>query len=109
MRRFRFQVLLLALSLLFTLAACKPVGEEPSNAPSEAASEPATPSAEPAPRPTQEPSGGITDVEPGPDTRIAVLSGPTGVGAAKLLDNIDNNPAALRRSGYSYTIANDNS
>ena len=25
MRRFRFQVLLLALSLLFTLAACKPV------------------------------------------------------------------------------------
>lgn len=109
MRHMKLPALLLALSLLFTLAACRPAAEEPSGAPSEAASEPAPPSQEPGPQPTQEPSGGITDVEPGPGTRIAVLSGPTGVGAARLLDNIDNNPAALHRSGYSYTIASDNS
>lgn len=111
MRHMKFPALLLALSLLFTLCACKPAAEEPSGAPSQEAS--ASPSQEPAPQPTQEPSvepsSEITDVEPGPGTRIAVLSGPTGVGAAKLLDNIDNNPAALQRSGYSYTIANDNS
>ena len=102
--------LTLAFALLFsTLAACKPAAENPSDQPSEAASEPAAPSAEPDPQPTQEPSGGITDVEPGPGTRIAVLSGPTGVGAAKLLDNIDNNPAALHRSGYTYNIYTDNS
>lgn len=109
MRHMKLPALLLALSLLFTLAACRPAAEEPSGAPSEAAAEPAPPSQEPGPQPTQEPSGGITDVEPGPGTRIAVLSGPTGVGAARLLDNIDNNPAALHRSGYSYTIASDNS
>lgn len=109
MRHMKLPALLLALSLLFTLAACRPAAEEPSGAPSEAASEPAPPSQEPGPQPTQEPSGGITDVEPGPGTRIAVLSGPTGVGAARLLDNIDNNPAALHVSGYSYTIASDNS
>ena len=109
MRHMKLPALLLALSLLFTLAACRPAAEEPSGVPSEAASEPAPPSQEPGPQPTQEPSGGITDVEPGPGTRIAVLSGPTGVGAARLLDNIDNNPAALHRSGYSYTIASDNS
>ena len=109
MRHMKLPALLLALSLLFTLAACRPAAEEPSGVPSEAASEPAPPSQEPGPQPTQEPSGGITDVEPGPGTRIAVLSGPTGVGAARLLDNIDNNPAALHRSGYSYPIASDNS
>ena len=109
MRHMKLPALLLALSLLFTLAACRPAVEEPSGVPSEAAAEPAPPSQEPGPQPTQEPSGGITDVEPGPGTRIAVLSGPTGVGAARLLDNIDNNPAALHRSGYSYTIASDNS
>ncbi len=109
MRYIRFPALLLALSLLLTLAACKPAGEEPSGAPSEAATEPAAPNSEPDPQPTQEPSATPDCVEPGPGTRIAVLAGPTGVGAAKLLDSIDNNPAALQRSGYSYTIANDNS
>ena len=110
MKRMKLLALTLAFALLFsTLAACKPAAENPSDQPSEAASEPAAPSAEPDPQPTQEPSGGITDVEPGPGTRIAVLSGPTGVGAAKLLDNIDNNPAALHRSGYTYNIYTDNS
>ena len=100
---------LLAAVLLFALTACKPAAEEPSNAPSEEASEPAAPSREPDPQPSQEPSASPDCVEPGPGTRIAVLSGPTGVGAAKLLDNIDNNPAALRRSGCTYAIETDNS
>ena len=105
MKHVKFPALVLALTLLFTLAACKPAAADPTAPPTQA------PSSEPAPtqEPSVEPTGEITDVEPGPGTRIAVLSGPTGVGAAKLLDNIDNNPAALQRSGYSYTIASDNS
>ena len=106
MRHMKFQALLLALSLLFSLAACKPAAADPSEAPSEPAAPSAEPTVEPTQEPSAEPSGGITGVEPGPGMRIAVLSGPTGVGAAKLLDNIDNNPAALHGSGY---IANDNS
>ncbi len=109
MRHMKFQALLLALSLLFSLAACKPAAADPSEAPSEPAAPSAEPTVEPTQEPSAEPSGGITGVEPGPGMRIAVLSGPTGVGAAKLLDNIDNNPAALHGSGYSYAIANDNS
>ena len=113
MRYKRLSAALLAAVLLFALPACRPAAADPTAAPSEAASEPAAPSAEPSARPAQEPSAqptqDITDVEPGSGMRIAVLSGPTGVGAAKLLDNIDNNPAAIHRSGYSYTIASDNS
>ena len=107
MRHMKFQAFLLALSLLFALAACKPAAADPSEAPSEPAAPSAEPTVEPTQEPSAEPSGGITGVEPGPGMRIAVLSGPTGVGAAKLLDNIDNNPAALH--GNSYAIANDNS
>lgn len=40
--------------------------------------------------------------------RLAVLSGPTGVGAAKLLDNVNNHGTA-NHMGYDYTIASDNS
>ena len=99
MRHMKFQAFLLALSLLFALAACKPAAADPSEAPSEPAAPSAEPTVEPTQEPSAEPSGGITGVEPGPGMRIAVLSGPTGVGAAKLLDNIDNNPAALHGSG----------
>lgn len=108
MKKVESTALLLAVALLFTLCACKPAAE-PSGDPSGAVSDSVPPSHEPSAESSGEPSHEITDIEPGSGTRIAVLSGPTGVGAAKLLDNIDNSPAALRRSGYSYTIASDNS
>ena len=94
MRHVKPTALLLAVSLLFALAACGPAADEPSDVPSQAAQS-AAPSQEPSAAPTESP--GLADDET-PDVRIAVLSGPTGVGAAKLLDSIDNNPAALQRS-----------
>lgn len=97
---------LLAAALLFTLCACKPAAENPSGAPSEAGAASEEPSQEPSAE-SSETAGPAGDM--GPGVRLAVLSGPTGVGAAKLLDNIDNNGAALQGSGYTYAIANDNS
>ena len=97
---------LLAAALLFTLCACKPAAENPSGAPSEAGVASEEPSQEPSAE-SSETAGPAGDM--GPGVRLAVLSGPTGVGAAKLLDNIDNNGAALQGSGYTYAIANDNS
>lgn len=105
MRHVKPTALLLAVSLLFALAACGPAADEPSDVPSQAAQS-AAPSQEPSAAPTESP--GLADDET-PDVRIAVLSGPTGVGAAKLLDSIDNDPAALHMSGYSYGIYTDNS
>lgn len=103
MRRVKLPALLLALSLLFTLTACKPGAADPSGEPSQESS--AAPSLEPAPQPTETPS--LADDEE-PDIRLAVLSGPTGVGAAKLLDDVNNHSTA-NHAGYAYTIANDNS
>jgi len=98
---------LLAFTLLLTLCACQPSAESPSGSPSEGASQDLS-SQEPSAGPS-EPAETSDSVEPDGGIRLAVLSGPTGVGAAKLLDHIDNDPAALQGSGYSYTIANDNS
>lgn len=103
MRRVKFPALLLALSLLFTLTACKPAAADPSGEPSQESS--AAPSQEPNPQPTGTP--GLADDEE-PDIRLAVLSGPTGVGAAKLLDNVNSHSTA-NHAGYAYTIASDNS
>ena len=103
MRRMKSPALLLALSLLFTLCACKPAAENPSQAPSEQATASAAPSGEP----SAEVSPSLADDET-PDVRFAVLSGPTGVGAAKLLDNV-NSHSADNHAGYAYTIAADNS
>ena len=100
MRSKKLPALLLAFALLFTLPACRPAGEEPSESPS-----PAADSAAPSLAPSQSPS--LADDET-PDIRFAVLSGPTGVGAAKLLDNVDRNNTA-NHAGYAYTIAADNS
>lgn len=100
MRSKKLPALLLAFALLFTLPACRPAGEEPSESPS-----PAADSAAPSLAPSQSPS--LADDET-PDIRFAVLSGPTGVGAAKLLDNVDNHSTA-NHAGYAYTIASDNS
>lgn len=102
MRYVKLPSLLLACALLFSLAACKPAAEPAASPTLEAA---APPTQEPTAGPAETPSP-ADDGQPG--VRLAVLSGPTGVGAAKLLDNIDHNPAALHESGYSYIIANDN-
>ena len=105
MRHVRPSALALALLLLFSLTACKPAADQPSAAPSQAAASPAPSSQEPSQAPSQSPS--LADDET-PDIRFAVLSGPTGVGAAKLLDNVDNHNH-LNHAGYAYTIAADNS
>ena len=108
----RLTAALLAALLLFALPACKPSAADSTAAPSEAASESVSPSAEipvqPTAEPTQEPSS-----EPSEDPfdgliRLAVLNGPTGVGAAKLLNHIDNNDAYLSYSHYRYDIYTDN-
>lgn len=109
MRQMRSLALFLAIALLLPLPACKPAAGGPSPAPSQNASQPLPASEAPSQEPSSEPSETPDCVEPGPGARIAVLSGPTGVGAAKLLDDIDHNPAALQRSGYSYGIYTDNS
>lgn len=97
----------LALALLLGLTACKPAASEPSAAPSEGASDPAA-TPEPSVQPSEEAAGMRPGDEPDVNIRLAVLSGPTGVGAAKLLDSADNDPASLHAS-YTYTIASDNS
>lgn len=103
MRHVKFPAFLLALSLLFTLTACKPGAADPSGQPSQEAPASAVPSQ----KPSAEASPSLADDEE-PDIRLAVLSGPTGVGAAKLLDNVNNHSTA-NHAGYAYTIANDNS
>ena len=98
MKYAKLAVLLPAFALLFTLAACNPEADGPTGGPSQEASAGLLPSGE---EPIETPDGQ-------PDIRLAVLSGPTGVGAAKLLDSADNNPGALRAS-YAYDIYSDNS
>ena len=106
MRHVRPSALALALLLLFSLTACKPAADQPSAAPSQAAASPAPSSQEPSQAPSQSPS--LADDET-PDIRFAVLSGPTGVGAAKLLDHIDHNDIYLSYDNFRYNIYNDNS
>ena len=114
MKYYKLSALLLAVVLMFSLAACETGANTPTDQPSQesASTVPPTQEATAAVSPTQEPSAGPTetpsDVEPG-EIRLAVLSGPTGVGAAKLLDNIDNSPASLSYGAYSYAIYTDNS
>ncbi|HJH61788.1 MAG TPA: ABC transporter substrate-binding protein [Firmicutes bacterium] len=77
--------LLLALALGFTLAACSPSGAQPSA--------------------SSAPSAQSTVGQARDTVRLAVLSGPTGVGAAKL---IADSQAGDTANDYVYTIANDN-
>ena len=115
--RYKKLALLLALALLFALPACKPAAADPSGSPSAAASDPVVPSVEPTTGPTQtpseEPDAQPSDV-PSKDPfdgliRMGFLNGPTGVGAAKLLDHIDHNDIYLSYDNFRYNIYNDNS
>ncbi len=102
MRHCRIPALLLALTMVFALTACRGAGTEESQQPTEPAQsvQPTETSTEPAETPDA--------AEPGSAVRLAVLSGPTGIGAARLLNAVDNDPASLG-TVYQYTIANDNS
>lgn len=98
MKHKKLLAMLLALSMAFALTACKKSTEEPSVSPSDSVTE----SAEPSETPSAEPSAPAM----GEDVRLAVLSGPTGIGAAKLLSDSD---ADATVNHYDYTIAADNS
>ena len=104
MKYYKLSALLLAITLLFSLAACKPGLDAPTDGPAEEVTA-TVPSTE---EPSDEPVVTPDRMEPHVPVQVAVLSGPTGVGAAKLLDRVDNNPASLRIS-YEYTIYTDNS
>ena len=104
MKYYKLTALLPAFALLFTLAACKPAADAPTDGPSAEVTDTVPPTDAPSAGPVETPDC----VEPG-EIRLAVLSGPTGVGAAKLLDNIDNDPASLSYGAYDYTICTDNS
>ena len=106
MKYYKLSTLLLAITLLFFLAACELGVNDPTQEPTATVSVP--PTAEPSEKPSAGPVETPSDVEPG-EIRLAVLSGPTGVGAAKLLDSIDNNPASLSYGNYRYTVYTDNS
>ena len=93
----RIIALLLCLALGMSLAACAPkeTGEQESPSPEVSPSE--TVSAEPEP----------SDAEPAQleTVRFAVLSGPTGVGAVKLMSDAENGETV---GTYDVTIAADN-
>ena len=118
MKNRKFVALLLAFAMVLCLCACGTVDEPPTDDPGQNTQQPTTPpvesdtppadespSAEPTGEPTEEPS--VTPSEPVEDgaVRLAVLSGPTGIGAAKLLSDAD---AGNTLNVYDYTIATDN-
>ena len=108
MKKLRLPALLLALILLFSLTACT---QEEATDPTSTPEITEAPTQEPSAAPTQEPEESEAPDSTDPDSlvRLAVLSGPTGVGAAKLLDYVDNGPLDSLHTRYEYTISNDNS
>lgn len=117
MRRKKSGALLLALALIFCLAACgtpaadsgpaagsgTPESPSPSQPETPALSE--SPSESPSPAESEPPAESPSEAPAEGEVRLAFLNGPTGIGAAKLLDDIDS--GAL--TGYTYEVASDNS
>lgn len=93
MKTRKLTALLLSLAMAFALAACTPSQQDPSADPTQSSTQSTQPSVEP------------TATQEGGTVRLAVLSGPTGVGAAKL---IADNDAGLTTNQYEYVVANDN-
>lgn len=96
--------LFLALSMLFTLTACKPGGDDQnaqqSPTPSQSAPTPSTPQSTD-PGKSEAPSSSPSQPEAAQSAlHFTVLSGPTGVGAAKLLAEVD-----AGNVPYEYSIA----
>ena len=105
MKYYKITPLLLVFALLFSLAACKPAADTPTDEPTEEVTATVPPTEEPSDEPVVTPDCMEPYYRP---VQVAVLSGPTGVGAAKLLDSVDNDPASLHIS-YECTIFTDNS
>ncbi len=106
--RYKKLALLLAVAMLFALPACKPAAADPSGVPSEVASDSLPPSQEPSVEPTSAPPSDAPDKDPLDGLiRMGFLNGPTGVGAARLLDQIDS--GGIDNDAYRYDIYNDNS
>ena len=102
MKYYKLLSLLPAIALLFSLAACEIGVDGPTGEPTQEATASVSPTQQatdgpsPTQEPSEEPSGGpavTSGLEPA--IRLAVLSGPTGIGAARLLDGADNNPISL--------------
>lgn len=108
MNRTRCLALLLAFAMVFALSACKTANvpqETQSPVPTQSPSQPVdTPPVEtPSEAPTEEPTQ--PSVPSGEPVDLMVLSGPTGIGAAKLLSDSDK---GLTQNAYRYTIAAEN-
>lgn len=90
------KLLVLALLCALVLTACGPKTPAPTVEPSPSALPTVEPTAEPTAPPTQEAKETV---------KLAVLAGPTGVGAAKLMAD---NEAGLTQNNYAVTVAADN-
>lgn len=105
----RMIALLLCLTLGIGMTACSKPDDQAENtntpepAPSETVAADPTPDVTPEVTPDAEPTPDVADSVP---VRFAVLSGPTGVGAAKLLAD---NEAGESKNAYEVTVATDNS
>lgn len=105
----RIVALLLCLALGIGMTACTKPDDSvdhtntPDPTPSETVGAEPTPEVTPEPTPSAEPTPDAADSTP---VRFAVLSGPTGVGAAKLLSD---NAAGASKNTYEVTVATDNS
>ena len=114
MKHDKLLALLLAFALLFSLAACNLGGDDPTDGPTGNPTDGPTQEAT-AVLPTEKPSDEPDESFPAagePGIRLAVLSGPTGVGAARLLDSAENDPGSLCASydlGPAHGIYTDNS
>ena len=95
--------LTLALTLVLALAGCGPQNPPTSSSPSPSASPSPSESTEPVSTPTPSPEATPSEsASDRPQVSLAVLSGPTGMGAAKLLADNDAGTTAL---DYDVTIA----
>lgn len=98
----------LFLALMFCLTACGKTADGPSQSPEPSESQTSTPSMpEPpgeSPSESDPPSESPSETPAADKVRLAFLNGPTGIGAAKLLDDIDSGAV----TGYSYEVAADN-
>lgn len=103
----KLTALLLALALCLALAACgsSQTGSAASQDDSAGAGA-STSSAGNAPDASQPDESGETSDFAGTDINMAVLSGPTGIGAVKLMERNDNGETVNR---YNFTVATDNS
>lgn len=103
----KLTALLLALALCLALAACgsSQTGSAASQDDSAGAGA-STSSAGNAPDASQPDESGETSDFAGTDINMAVLSGPTGIGAVKLMERNDNGETV---NHYNFTVATDNS